>query len=209
MNRNGTAVLVLLVGLAFVAGRLTGGSAMVAASSGQETGAPPLDQALQALMRQGTPGPHHRQLDQLVGEWAAEYTLRTGPDASPVVTHATIRRAWVLDGRFVQETVRAEGPQGSFDGLGYIGFDNFDGQYESVWLDSLSTAMSIEAGTLHPDGKVMHSRGEQRDPVTGRLINAWSKLDMSDPDRHELIGYATDPAGHTFRAVEAVFERVQ
>ena len=50
--------------------------------------------------------------------------------------------------------------------------------------------------------------GEQRDPVTGRVINAWSKLDLSDPDRHKLVGYATDPSGHTFHAVEAVLERV-
>lgn len=209
MKRNGTLMAVLLVGLAFIAGRLTGGGGVVAASDSPPAEAAALDRALEAMVRQGTPGPHHRHLDQLVGEWAAEFTLRTGPEAPPVVTHATIRREWVLDGRFLRETLRADGPEGSFDGLGYIGFDNFDGQYESVWMDSLSTAMSTETATFHPNGKVMHSRGEQRDPVSGRVINAWSKLDMSDPDRHELTGYATDPSGHTFHAVEAVLERVK
>jgi hypothetical protein len=201
---------IVVVALSYAAGRAgipdRDGSVAWGQSGGHE---PPKEvtPGIRELADVTAPGRNHRVLDDLIGTWAVEYTMRAGPDGEPMVARGTVERSWVLDGRFVREVVKAQGAAGSFEGLGYIGFDNFDGQYKMIWMDDKSTSIQIETGTYHPDEKVMHVRSGYRDPVTGRMVNTWSKLNSFDPDRHLLTGYATDPNGRTFKAMEGVLVR--
>jgi hypothetical protein len=206
-TRNVIAILAVAI-LAFAAGRY-GVRAGSVASAG-ETQDPARAEApanVQAIADAGTPGPHHRHLETFIGEWSGTFTIRMGPDAEPLVSRGTVKREWILGGRFVSEVVTAETPAGPFEGRGYIGFNNLDGRFETVWMDNMSTSIMTETGTYHPEEKVMHTRGTQRDPVTGRLINSWAKIDLSDPDRHVMTGYATDADGRTYKAMEGVLER--
>jgi hypothetical protein len=163
----------------------------------------------QARIEFATPGPNHLILSRLLGEWDGQFTVRAAPDDPGLTGSGIVRREWVLGGRFVRETVTADGDMGAFEGIGYIGFDNFDGHYVMVWMDTMSTAVQLDTGILHPDEQVIHSRASYRDVVSGRLINAWGKLDLSDPDRHLYTGNATDVSGRTFKAMEGVLTRRQ
>jgi hypothetical protein len=205
------ARLIAVAALAFVAGHLAGSLGDTSPAVAQEPAQPAqeIDARMQAMVEAGTPGLHHRRLDRLAGQWVGEFRMRMEPDAEPMVSGGTVRREWIMDGRYLQETVEARSEQGAFQGLGFIGYNNFDGQYEMVWMDSMSTAIFVESGTYHPDTHVMHTRGNHRDPVTGRLMNSWTKVDMSDPDRHVFTSYATDPEGRTFTAMEGVLERAE
>jgi hypothetical protein len=153
------------------------------------------------------PGKHHRYLDPLVGRWEAEFRSWSTPDVEPMLLRGTITREWTLGGRYVMETMETEGDVGAFRCTAFIGYNNFDRQYELIRMDDISTAMTIETGTFHPDTKILHMRGHQRDPRTGRVLNSWSKLDLSDPDRHVFTVNATNEDGYTYKAFEGVMER--
>jgi hypothetical protein len=203
-------LVIAAVALSYAAGRagvFAGDRAIASVQQMNESEQSRPSLEMQAAAEFGSPSKHHRVLDVLIGTFSGEFIIRTGPDAPPTTTRGTVTREWVLDGRYVREIVRAEGETGPFEGIGYIGYDNFDGQYEMVWMDSASTGIEFDTGNFHPDEKVMHVRESRRDPVTGRLVNAWSKLDLSDPDRHTMVGYATDIDGRTYRAVEGTLER--
>jgi hypothetical protein len=204
-NRHGAALLGVAVA-AWLAGR-AGVPAGAPAAAQDQAGADAIPPGMQARIDAGTPGPHHRVLDELIGTWDVEFTARGGPDAPPVESRGTITRRWVLDGRFVEERLEAEGPAGTFGGLGHVGFNNLDGLYELAWMDTTSTAITFETGTYHPDTKLLHMRRSQRDPVSGRVINGWSKLDLNDPDRHLYTAYATTAGGRTYKAVEGAAQR--
>ncbi len=59
-----------------------------------------------------------------------------------------MRRQWIMDGRYIRESVRASSELGSFEGLGFSGYNNLDGQYEFVWMDNDSTMIYFETGSL-------------------------------------------------------------
>ena len=100
--------LIVVVALSYTAGRA--GIPDGASARGQ-AGQPPTETtpAIRKLVDVTTPGRHHRVLDDLIGTWSVEYTMRTGPDGASMVARGTVERSWVLGGRFVREVVRAEG----------------------------------------------------------------------------------------------------
>ncbi|MHC4989689.1 MAG: DUF1579 family protein [Planctomycetota bacterium] len=200
--------VIILAGVALAIGRAAMPSEHARAATQQETPAgADMTDALRAMMEMATPGRHHHVLDRLIGSWTGEFTVRSTPEATPMVFTGVVDRRWVLEGRFIEERVEAEGPMGTLKGIGYIGYNNFDQQYESVWMETGSTAMSFEKGTLHGDRMLLHLRREHRDPASGRVVYSWGKLDMSDPNRHTYVANETSPDGTTFRAREGVLVR--
>ena len=65
-----------------------------------------------------TPGPAHKALEPLAGDWNVEAPW-TG------IVKATTRRQWVLGGRYLQEEFTGELRQNPYQGLGLFGYDNF------------------------------------------------------------------------------------
>jgi hypothetical protein len=208
INRN-LVGLAAVGAVAFVAGRadwLVGATPTAEARVWQEEGE--MTAEMMAWMEAGTPGDHHRHLDQLTGDWEAVFKFWMTPGAPPMESRGTIKRKWMLDGRYLQEKVEASSAMGDFKGLGYLGYNNIDGQYEFMWIDSMSTAMMTETGLYDADAKVMVTTGSHRDPVSGRVVNRWGRLDMSNPDRHVFTGYEYDENGKKRKTFEGVAERV-
>src|SRR5882672_2333205 len=56
----------------------------------------------------GTPGPAHRALDALVGNWRAEVKCWMEPGGPPNESLATAKTIWTLNGHFVQEEFHGE-----------------------------------------------------------------------------------------------------
>ncbi|MCP3906121.1 MAG: DUF1579 domain-containing protein [Planctomycetes bacterium] len=208
-----TIEIVLVAAAAFAVGRsgvFAGPSPAVAEVKAEREQRRPREAVPEpaAQAKGAVPSRHHRHLDQLIGVWVVEYKMRSAPDATPIVFRGATTREWVLGGLFVKETVTVKSDvTGPITGFGYIGYNDLDGRYEATWLSNISSAMEFETGMYHPDNKVIHWRGETHDPVTGRIINSWSKLDMSDPNRHVHTAYSVDVDGRTFKAGEGVTER--
>lgn len=210
INRNIAAILAL-TGLAFIAGRAgwLGGAPVATAQQMQEGQEMPAEMSpdMLAALEAGMPGPHHKYLDPLIGEWEGMFKIWMEPGAEPMISRGTAKREWVLDGRFVHEIIEAEMDWGSFRGMGYLGYNNVDGQYEAIWMDSTSTGIYFETASYDPDKKVMTSRGTYRDPASGKVYNSRGMMDMSNPDRHVYLAYMTGPDGREFKSFEGVTER--
>lgn len=198
--------MLAVAGAAYAAGRFGALSGGGPGAWAQVEGQPSAEEM--ARIKAGTPGKHHKILDQMVGDWEGRFTIRMDPDAPPMESTGTITRKWILGGRFIQEDVVGQIPDfGTFHGLGFMGYNNFDGRYEAIWMENASTAIAFSTGAYHPDDKVLHMAGDMRDPATGRVAHHWGKMNLSDPDRHTYTGYSTDPDGRTYTAFEGVMER--
>ena len=66
-----------------------------------------------------------------------------------VESKGTVTREWILDGHFMREDVKASSDFGPFEGLGILGYNNVDGQYEFVWFENQSTAVMMETGAYN------------------------------------------------------------
>jgi uncharacterized protein DUF1579 len=112
-----------------------------------------------------TPGPAHKALQPLVGDWNAEVKMWTEPDKPPTVSRATAKSTWTLKDRFVQQEFNGEFMGQPFRGLSFLGYDNVRQQYRSVWLDDMSTSMVTGDGEAA--GKVITLEGTYACAMTG------------------------------------------
>jgi hypothetical protein len=209
INRNIVSLSAVAV-VAFVAGRaglFAGGSVASADPQDQPPEMPEMTEEMEAMIKAGMPGGHHAHLNDLVGEWEGTFKVTMQPDAPPMEMEGRVKRDWVLDGRYIQEEVVCETPFGVFRGIGFVGYNNIDGEYQIIWMDNQSTAIYMETGTLDPKTMQMRTRGSQRNPATGQVMWTHGTLDLSSPDHHSFIGYQTLPNGTDSKMMEGSLYR--
>jgi len=147
-----------------------------------------------------TPGPAHKALEPLVGEWNLEAPW-TG------MVKATTRRQWVLGGRYLQEELTGEINQKPYQGLGIMGYDNFRKKYFSTWIHTVATSFAISEGTMDAEGKVLTLLGKADDPMTGQKDKPTKCIiHILGPDKHTIEFY--DPTrGENSKVGENVYTR--
>lgn len=172
-------------------------TANLVAQDAQEASAPSPE-----MVARMSPGPMHEKLDPLIGEWKMSGKYRMTPDAPWEEFDATVERKWIMDGRFVEETVESEFMGQPFKGLGIVGYDNVREEYTMVWIENMSTGTWMTTGKLEGDKLVFE--GENSNCMTGEK-DCWGKsvLEMAD-GRHTFKGYSKGPDGKEFVSMEMV-----
>ena len=56
----------------------------------------------------------------------------------------------------------------TFNGIGFIGYDNVSKKYVSTWMDTAGTGMMWSTGTMDASGKVLSMKATVNDPSTGK-----------------------------------------
>ncbi len=217
------AALLAVAGAAFLAGRLSTPPWSTALAAAQP---PPRDEpkrppAAPRAERRAVapqdwdmaapfqPGLNHTYLEPLAGEWRGEVRMWEGPDTEPVRAAGRISRAWVLDGRYLRETVAADTEWGPFEGLGFIGYNNLEGQYEFVWMENMATAIAFGTGVYDPDRKVLSYWGSHRDPRSRKLVRSMVEINLSAPGRTGFTEHSWGPDGRKYKSLEGSFERLE
>jgi hypothetical protein len=153
--------------------------------------------------------PEHEKLTPFEGTFRAEVTMWMGP-GDPVTMTGRMVNVLDLGGRFLRQTYRGdpleEGPFASFEGRGYWGYNNVIGKYEGFWIDTASTMMQTEAGTVDESGKVWTMLGEMPNPQTGGKMTKRSVITLVDADHHTMETYFDTGEGE-FKAMEIRYER--
>ena len=113
------------------------GLAMTQGFAQQPTG------GLPAATRLAMPGPKHKSLDPLVGDWSVEMKVWPVAGAQPIVSNSlTAKREWALGGRYLREEF-----QGTFAGnlshrIAMLSYNNLEDRFE------LSTIDTFEPGQM-------------------------------------------------------------
>jgi hypothetical protein len=113
------------------------------------------------------PGPAHKLLEPLVGEWNVAVKMWMAPGAPPMESKGTTRTHWIMGGRFLQDDYSGEFMGKPMKGLGISGYDNLKKKYTSFWIDEGGTGMYTSEGTASADGKMFTYHGKMDDPMTG------------------------------------------
>jgi hypothetical protein len=94
----------------------------------------------------------------MTGEWTAHAKFMM-PDGSSIESGGTLSSEWILGGRFVKGSFHLDDMMGSpFDGVSIIGYDNGEGEYKSVWIDNMSTAVFVHDAWF--EGETFVSQGK-------------------------------------------------
>lgn len=132
-----------------------------------QAGAPDMEEMMKKWEAAATPGPAHKALEALVGEWEVDSKCSMGPDAPPMESKGTSKTRWILGGRFLQDDFAGDFMGKPMKGLGFTGYDNMKKKYTSVWLDEGGTGIFTSEGAADSAGKVFTFHGKMDDPMTG------------------------------------------
>ena len=107
---------------------------------------------MMAAMAAGMPGEHHKALAQTAGEWdiASSYWMDPSMPAEKAPAKSEIKM--ILGGRYMFETFTMDSMGGPFEGNLIMGYNNITKEYESIWIDNMSSGMSYTSGTSDGHG---------------------------------------------------------
>lgn len=175
----------------------------------REAGEDAMQEMMAAYMKYAAPGQYHEYLKPMAGKWNVSFRFRMSPDAAWTEDQSKAESNWILGGRFLQQKVSGEATESmpAFEGLGLLGYDNYKGEYVSMWIDTMATMMIISKGRCDPAGKVITFKGTYGDPLTqSDKESKWVYRIQSD-DRYVLEMYDKDPEGKEFLSGELTFDR--
>jgi len=165
------------------------GTTTVRERAENKSGSGKLDAEKQEMQRKmeaaGTPGPAHKALEALVGNWKAEVTCWMEPDGPPNVSQGTAKTSWILNGRFLEEEFHGEMMDKPFTGRSLMGYDNVKQTFNSVWISDMQTSMFTSEGKGENGNKVITLEGKASCAATGRKdIPMKTVFRVLGPDKH-------------------------
>jgi hypothetical protein len=154
----------------------------------------------------GTPGDPHKLLAKLEGSWTTKTKGWMGPDTPPVESTGSCEQRLILDGHYLRQEYAGDMMGAPYTGICLMGFDNHTKKYQSIWLDSLSTAIYFFEGVAGPDGKVITQECDYDDPVRGPAH--WRTVTRIKDDNTVEFAMFLTPKGKTEeKMMEMTMER--
>jgi len=133
----------------------------------------------------GTPGPAHKTLDALVGNWKAEVKCWMDPGGQTNVSQGTAKTSWTLNGRFLEEEFHGEMMGKPFTGRSLMGYDNIKQTFNSVWVSDMQTSMFTSEGRGDNSNKVITLEGKASCAATGqKQVPVKTVFRLISPDKH-------------------------
>ena len=139
------------------------------------------------------PGDHHKHLHKMVGEFDGVAEFKTAPGAPPMIEKATMTSTLEFGGRFVRSVYESQFMGEPFTGIAYIGYDNDRKHYSSLWMDSMSTGMSMSTGECSDSGDEWVMWGEAPGP-TGEFVKSKHVYKLTDAG-YTMEFYKETPEG--------------
>jgi uncharacterized protein DUF1579 len=166
------------------------------------------------LVTRGEPGPGHRALEPLVGDWDVTMTLfaAMGSPEKPYTVQLRTHREWIGGGRYLRDV--SEGPD--YFRQGTLGYSNMDRRYEWVTQDGINANMMIYlgrpgSGTAQPitmSGSFT-DQGVLGEATVGKRVGQRTVITIQDPNHHRFDLYMTPPGGKERLVDRKVYVRHQ
>ncbi|HKI30352.1 MAG TPA: DUF1579 domain-containing protein [Gemmataceae bacterium] len=144
---------------------------------------------MEAMIKAGTPGEHHKRLGALAGSWDVTVKMWMDPSKDPTESKATSESKLIMGGRFLEEKVTGDFGDMKFHGQGLTGYDNLQKKYTSAWIDNMGTGIETSTGSYDADTKTFTYHGEKIDALTGKKLKTKSAIHLIDKDKYEIDMY--------------------
>jgi len=172
---------------------------------------PKMQEMMKKMMAAGTPGPEHKVLADLVGDWTFTAKHWETPAGKPIVSTGTSTFKMILGGRWLQQDIKSEMMGMPVEGMGLTGYDNIKKKYQSLWFDNMGTGVMIGEGSFDAKSKTLTDGGKFSCPMTGgdRNYRAEWKLSGKNNFTYSMFGKGLDDTGKEFKQMEITYKRVK
>lgn len=176
--------------------------------SGVPPAMPPEQQAMmEAFKKAATPGPNHKLLQSMVGEWTYAMKMWQDPAAPAQESSGTSSYRSLMDGRHVQHEHKGNFMGMPFHGVGILGYDNVSKQFQSSWIDNMATGQMLMLGSYEAPKKTFTFKGDMDDMMKpGTKTKIRETVRIVDNDTHVLEWYETRGAKEV-KTMEITYKR--
>ncbi len=129
-----------------------------------------MKEMMEIYRKAGTPGRPHDLLAKLEGNWTTRTRGWVEPGKPPVESTGTCGQKMILDGHYLRQEYTGDMMGQPFSGINILGYNNHTKKYESVWIDSMSTAVYFFEGTASRDGRKITQECRYDDPARGPCV---------------------------------------
>ncbi len=166
------------------------------------------DAMMEAWMATAAPGPEHKHMQVLVGKWKTTSKHWMEPGAEPSVSEGTCTNEWILGGRYLRATYKADFMGQPFQGEGISGYDRAQKRYFNIWIDNMSTQPMMDAGSYDESSKTFNYKGHFVMPEMGK-VKSRTVLRVIDNNKHVMVMYHAMPGQDEMtKVMELTYERV-
>lgn len=134
-----------------------------------------------------TPGAMHEHLAKMAGDW--NFVITSHDPNNPMKSEGTCTKTMIMGGRYIQEKSEGTMMGMPFHGMGITGFDTVTQKYQSVWMDNMSTALTIATGDMPKAGEPLVMTSDFVDPMTKKKSKARWVYSLVDDDKHTFHWY--------------------
>ncbi len=156
-----------------------------------------------------TPGPKHELMTPFEGTFTAEVRIWMGP-GEPHVSTGRMTNRWILGGLYLEQDYKGDamdGPFPDFEGRGYWGYNFTKDCFEGFWIDTVSSQMQVETGSVDESGKVWTMNSEFQCPGAGTMKKR-SVITLVDDNHHKIESFIRGDDGNEFKNMEIEYTRV-
>ena len=148
---------------------------------------------MEIYKKAGTPGEPHKIFAKLEGSWTTKTRGWLEPGKPAMESAGTCEQKLILGGHYLQQEYTGDMMGAPFSGINILGYNNHTGKYESVWVDSMSTAIYFFEGFASADGKSITQKCSYDDPARGPCI--WRSVTKFKDDNTQEFEMFIKPKG--------------
>jgi hypothetical protein len=158
---------------------------------------------MQAMMKAMSPGPEHKLIARMAGDWTFTNKMWMGPGAPPNEGSGTMHGEMILGGRYLHAVWKGSFMGQSFEGHATEGYDNLTKKHVSSWVDNMGTGIMYSTGTCEQNGKVCTTTStEMLDPMTGQMTTSRSVVTWTGDNSFKMEMYMTPAGGAETKSME-------
>ena len=162
-----------------------------------------------AWMATATPGPEHKYLGYMVGEWDAHVKHWMEPGAEAAQEEGWCKNEPILGGRFIRTEFKGTMMDMPFQGMGWTGYDRVQKKYINTWADTFGTMLMVQDGSYDEAEKEFTYQGSyEMEP--GQTIKSKTTIKVLGPNKHVMLMYQAMPGQDEMsKILEITYERVK
>ena len=146
------------------------------------------DEDLREAMKQyANVGKGHRNLKNVKPRNAQKIKWWSAADSAPRESESRSEGDWILDSRFLTQTIKGDWLGISFEAYAILGYDNATEEYQLVWMTDRSTRMVFSHGKCDSSGQVITLHGEYYDPIAEKTRQIKTVLKILDKKGNMLF----------------------
>lgn len=164
----------------------------------------------EAMQKYGVPAEEHKALAKRVGDWTFKAEFWYAPGTEAETTEGTANYSMMMGDRYLLGEYSSSFDGQPFEGGGLTGYDRIKNEYQSIWIDNMSTAIMWMSGQSTDGGKTFEFKGQMPDPMAGAYTASRSTEKWVDDNTWVMESFGPSPIdGKEFMTMRITYTRVQ